>query len=165
MSIDFTKPECQDDSNAKLFGLCDDKPGERAYLDEVNGANWIAVVMNNNRYQVTFTGIDKCVIKDNEEKGRGRCDGSLSYNSTIVFIELKKSNELGNKWVVGGEEQLRSTISFFKENEYSEQFKQKRAYICNSEHPKFKESQQRRMEQFLADTGYVLRIENRIMLQ
>ena len=165
MSLDFTKAECQDYSDKKLFGLCDDRPGERARLDEVNGAYWIAIVMNDNRYRVTFTGIDKCVIKDNEEKGRGRCDGSLSFNSTIVFVELKKSDELGNKWVVGGEEQLRSTISFFKEHEYSEQFTQRKAYIANSEHPKFKESQQRRMDQFLEDTGFVLRIENRIILQ
>ena len=40
----------------------------------------------------------------------------------------------------------------------------KKAYIANSEKPKFRESQKRRMDEFLTDTGYVLRIENRIIL-
>jgi len=166
MSIDFTNAECQDYSNKKLFGLCDDKPEKRAYLDEDDGEKWIAVVVNDDKFEVTFTAIDHCIeIKREDGKMAKRCDGFLFYDSTIVFVELKERDALRNAWVLDGEKQLRSSISYFIATEYSGQFTQRKAYISNSEHPKFKESQTRRMEQFLDETGFVLRVENRIILR
>lgn len=44
MSVNFSKADCKDESRNKLFGLCDDRPGKRAYIDEIDGAKWIAVV-------------------------------------------------------------------------------------------------------------------------
>ncbi len=166
MSINFAKAECLDNSDKKLFGLCDDKPDQRAYLDEDDGSKWIAVVVNEERYETTFTAVDHCIdIKREDDKMAKRCDGFLSYGATVIFIELKERDAFGNKWVTDGEKQLRTTIKYFIVSEYSEQFKERKAYIANSEHPKFKVSQLRRMEQFLDDTGFVLRIENRIILQ
>jgi hypothetical protein len=166
MSVNFSKVECQDGSKKKLFGLCDDRPGQRAYLDEEDGRKWIAVVINEDRNEATFTAIDHCIeVNRPDGKPAKRCDGFLSYESTVIFVELKERGALGNEWVKDGEEQLRTSIGYFRSWDFSEQFTNRKAYIANSEHPKFKVSQLRRMEQFLDDTGFVLRIENRIILQ
>jgi len=167
MSINFFEGKCQGSTDKKLFGLCDDPPSLRnpAYIDENNGTKWIAVVINDYKYNVTFTAIDNCIkIKREDGNMDKRCDGVLTYNSTVIFVELKERPALGNKWVLDAEEQLKTTIGYFEKEEESNNFKIKKAYISNNEHPKFKESQRRRMLQFQNDTGYVLRIENRIIL-
>ncbi len=88
----------------------------------------------------------------------------LSYNDTVILVELKQRGALGPNWVKDAEQQLRVTIDHFEKTEAAESFENKKAYIANSEHPKFKESQIERMEKFAEDTGYILRIENRIIL-
>lgn len=167
MSINFSEAACQTFSDRKLFGLCDDPPpaSNHAYIDENDGAKWIAVVMNDDRYNVTFTAIDNCIsINRPDGKHAKRCDGVLNYDSTVTFVELKQRGAIGNAWVTDAEKQLRATIGFFELEDVAGDFSKKKAYIANSEYPKFKESQARRMEQFFDDTGYVLRIENRIIL-
>jgi hypothetical protein len=165
MSINFSDANCQTSSNRKIFGLCDDPlpDSNPAYINEDDGGKWIAVVVNDDRYNVTFTAIDNCIeIKRTDGKPAKRCDGVLTYDSTVIFVELKQRGARGNAWVTDAEEQLRATISYFELEDVAENYNTKEAYIANSEHPKFKESQMRRMEQFYVDTGYVLRIVNRI---
>lgn len=169
MSINFSETKCQTYSDRKLFGLCDDTPpvSNHAYIDEYDGAKWIAVVENEERYYVTFTAIDNCIVI---ERSGGidakRCDGALTYNYTIIFVELKKGDPSKNKtrWIVEGEEQLKATIGYFELEDDAEIYNKKKAYIANSSRPKFNEGQTNRMEQFFKQTGYVLRIENRIIL-
>lgn len=168
MSIIFFNEKCQTFSNRKIFGLCDDPAPNLspAYIDENDGAKWIAVVENDDRYDVTFTAIDNCTeIRRADGKPAKRCDGVLTYDTTIIFVELKQRGVKGNAWVTDAEEQLKITIGYFELGDEVENYNTKEAYIANSEHPKFKESQMRRMEQFFADTGYVLRIINRIVLK
>jgi len=170
MSISFFDAKCQTFSSRKIFGLCDDPPEKDknprpAYIDEYHGAKWIAVVENGDKYDVTFTAIDNCIeIRRADGKAAKRCDGVLTYGSTIIFVELKQSVPLGNGWVIDGEKQLRITIGYFELGDEAENYKRKEAYIANNEHPKLKESQMRRMEQFFDDTGYILRVVNRIKL-
>ncbi|PZV77551.1 hypothetical protein CLV31_12019 [Algoriphagus aquaeductus] len=167
MSTNFSELSCQTYSSAKLFGICDDPPPASipAYIDEKNGAKWIAVVVNDDKFEVTFTAIDNCiVIKRADGKLAKRCDGVLTYDSTIIFVELKQRGALGNEWVKDAEKQLKVTIGYFEFEDEAENYEQKKAYIANSERPKFKVSQLKRMEQFFNETGYVLRIENRIIL-
>jgi hypothetical protein len=167
MSINFSEIKCQGTTDKKLFGLCDDPPPAKnpAYIDENNGSKWIAVVVNEYRYDITFTAIDNCIkIIREDRKPAKRCNGVLSYNSTITFVELKERGAVGNEWVEDGEKQLRSTLSYFEKEDLAKNFTKKKAYIANNRHPKFKDSQTRRMNQFFEDTGYVLRIENRIIL-
>ncbi|TDB67337.1 hypothetical protein [Arundinibacter roseus] len=167
MSIEFEIASCQTQSDKKIFGLCDN-PGpakDPAYIDELDGAKWIAVVENENRHQTTFTAIDNCIeIKGADGKMEKRCDGMLTYNSTVIFVELKQRGAKGNSWVEEAELQLKNSIKHFEKTEFSESFNQKKAYISNSEHPKFKISQIGRMEKFFRDTEYILRIEARIKL-
>jgi hypothetical protein len=167
MSVNFSEAICQSITDKKLFGICDDPPPSQnqAYIDEEDGARWIAVVVNEDKQQVTFTAIDNCIkIKSNNGKMAKRCDGVLSFDTTIAFVELKERDEKGNKWVKDAEKQLRSTITYFEKSEEAENYKIKKAYIANRDKPKFKESQKERMDQFFLETGYVLRIENRIIL-
>lgn len=167
MSINFSEAKCQSTTEKKLFGLCDDPlpPPQKAYIDEVDGAKWIAIVVNDHKQRVTFTTIDNCIeIKSKNGKMAKRCDGVLTFDSTIAFVELKARDVKGVNWVKDAEKQLRSTISYFEKSVEADNYKIKKSYIANSEKPKFKESQARRMDQFLIDTGYVLRIENRIIL-
>lgn len=167
MIIDYFVARCQTSSKARRFGLCDDSPPATnpAYINEGNGGSWIAVVENEDRYDVTFTAIDHCIdVRRPDRTMARRCDGLLTYNTTAILVELKQQGGLGNQWVVEGEAQLRESIVYFEREDESNQFTSKRAYIANSEHPKFKETQMQRMERFFNDTEYVLQIVNRIRL-
>lgn len=168
MSVNFNEAKCQTNSNRKTFGLCDDPPpaNNPAYIDEENGANWIAVVENESRYEVTFTAIDNCIETLRKDgKMKQRCDGMLTYNSNVIFVELKDRDAIGNTWVEDAIPQLKSSIESFEDTVMADNFKKKLASISNKQHPKFKSTQQRRMDAFYDDTNYVLRIQGRINLQ
>lgn len=168
MNIDFSLTQCRDHSNRKLFGICDDPPPAttRAYIDEANGARWIAIVENEYTYDVLFTAIDHCIEVPPRLDGRPskRCDGMLTYNDTVIFVELKERAQFGADWIRDAEKQLKTTIAHFEATDLSEDFTDKKAYAANSEHPKSKQGYSVRLEKFFEDTGYVLRIENRIVL-
>ena len=170
MEIDFFNSQCQSVSNKKRFGLCDEQDDkEPAYIDEQNGAKWIAIVENDELKEVHFIAIDNCIEiwRDEEKKEMdNRCDGMLWYENTIVFVELKEreSKKNTNDWVKDGEKQLKRTIEYFEKTEQSNKFTEKRAYIANKTHPRFKESQLQRMKNVQEKTGYTLRRENRIKI-
>lgn len=168
MSIEFQIAKCQTQSARKIFGLCDNQSPDKdpAYINETDGSKWIAVVENEERYLTIFTAIDNCIeIINTQGKMEKRCDGVLMYNATVIFVELKQRGTKGNAWVEDAVPQLINSIKHFEQTDLSEKFLQKKAYISNSEHPKFKVSQIGRMEKFFSDTGYILRIEARIRLQ
>jgi hypothetical protein len=168
MSVNFHDVNCQTSSSRKTFGLCDDQAPARnpAYIDEANGANWIAVVENEIQQQITFTAIDNCIkILRPDGKMKQRCDGMLTYNATVIFVELKNRDAQGNAWVEDAIPQLKSTIESFEDSQMAEGFSKKLAYVSNKQHPKFKSTQQRRMDEFFNDTNYVLRVQGRINLQ
>lgn len=165
MSVNFNVAKCQTNSSRKTFGLCDEPPPAKnpAYIDEANGANWIAVVENESQQQITFTAIDNCIeIFKPNGKMKQRCDGMLSYNTTVIFVELKDRDAQGNAWVEDAIPQLKSTIESFEDTNMADDFKKKLAYVANKQHPKFKSTQQRRMDAFYDETNYVLRIQGRI---
>ncbi|HRG37164.1 MAG TPA: hypothetical protein PK289_01420 [Bacteroidia bacterium] len=152
MSVNFDEGGCQTKSNKRTFGLCDDphpamKP---AYIDESNGSRWIAIVENQRLQQITFTAIDNCIkIVGQNDKSKQRCDGMLTYDSTVIFVELKDRNARGNAWVEDAIPQLKSSIESFEDTEMANRFNKKHAYISNKQHPQFKASQQIRMNDFL----------------
>lgn len=135
--MDFFAAECQEPSlNHTLFGLCDDQNGTKAYTNVNDPARWIATVKNDYSKTLSFTAIDKCVIKDGEEIGRGRCDGMLTSagNEHIYFVELK---ELEPPWISGAIDQLESTVKFFMANHNISIFRHKKAFACNKKRHKF----------------------------
>ena len=163
--INFFPEEYKQVSKKKRFGICDTPPppAQKAYIDEVNGQNWIAVVENFYQDSVTFIPIDHCiVIKRQDGSMDNRCDGFLYYDATVIFVELKQRNESGSKWIKEGDNQLRVTIRHFESTPQAKDFKTKQAYISNSSKPRFRFSQAERMDRFFDDTRYTLRIENKI---
>ncbi len=165
MSVNFFEEKCLSKTDKKLFGLCDDRPQNPAYIDETDGKKWIAVVKNEHTYEVSFVAVDNCInIKKNDGKMDSRCDGLLFYEETIIFVELKKRKGSKSAWIREGEAQLRTTIGCFEKTEKSSQFEKKKAYIANSKSPQFRSTQNVRMQKFYEETGYILRIVNRINL-
>jgi hypothetical protein len=137
MGLNFLKNTCREQERFDLsFGLCDNQDGTKAYSDAANAETWIATVKNDRAMGLTFTPVDNCLIKDNEYPGRGRCDGILTSNQHLYFVELKNKQKSKIADAIG---QLDSTIAFFKEAHDIKQFKHKKAYVCNKQHRHFKE--------------------------
>ncbi len=136
MSINFQVELCQEKISHSIFGLCDEHAGEKAYTNTHDTEKWIATVHNNRNKDLIFTAVDKCVIKENEHAGRGRCDGLLTSDEHIFFIELKNQ---AKSWITNAIEQLESTIIFFVESNDINIYKHKKAYACNKQHKHFQE--------------------------
>lgn len=91
--MDFFGPRCQSGPFAEeRFGVCDDQSGSPAYVDTQNTSIWIATVQNPKQTPVIFTAIDKCVIGDDEEPGRGRCDGMLTTDALQYLVDPKNGS-------------------------------------------------------------------------
>jgi len=136
MSVDFHVSACQEQLNNSLFGLCDDNNDQKAYTDVTNAEKWIATVTNDRNKKLVFTAIDKCLIQNNEQRGRGRCDGMLTSDEHIYFVELK---DQAKGWITEAIEQLESTIQFFIESHDITIYKHKKAFACNKQHKHFQE--------------------------
>lgn len=165
MSIIFFDTNCQSQTNQPKFGLCDDPPPSEnpAYININDSRKWIAIVENNQEINVIFTAIDKCIqILRSDGKMDNRCDGMLTYNNNIIFVELKERKYTNSVWIDEGENQLRKIISVFINNHDLQIFKSKKAYIANSKKPQFQYSHKERMQKFRNDTGFTLIIQNTI---
>lgn len=135
--MNFFDSVCQEPpTSLNIFGICDDQDGSIAYTDTQNRSKWIATVKNDKLKILIFTAIDGCIIKGNEEEGRGRCDAMITSDEHIFFIELK--NE-GKDWKVDAIEQLESSIIFFIDNHDVTTYKHKKAFACNKRRPHFQE--------------------------
>lgn len=150
----------------RTFGLCDDGPPSHqpAYLDEDDGSKWIAIVGNNKQLSVRFVALDNSIslIKADGKKDRC-CDGLLAYQKTIIFVELTEGTN--KNWKDDKDDQLRITINHFEKTNDATRFEIKKAYIANSNRRISKPSYQVKMDRFLKDTGYDLRIQNRIEIE
>jgi hypothetical protein len=166
--IDFFQGKCYTYSSRRVFGLCDDPPPAEnpAYIDEGNGQNWIATVLNNYQVDIAFYGIDHCVElpkrADNTESQR--CDGVLVHEDIIAFVELKSRSNRSSEWVSKAEDQLIETIQLY-EAHGTAGFDRKKAYIANGEHPQARRGQASRIERFSIETGgYALYVKATIDL-
>lgn len=154
----FNHLYCEDSSFNKLFGLCDDENDHTpAYLDENNQENWIAEVHNENCKLVSFVAIDHCITLP-----RRKCDCLLFYDETIIFVELKDRGGNPRDWKDDAEEQLRQTITIFEQQEEANNYTTKVAYIANKKVGKHNTRNHQRMTRFKNETGYILKIQNRI---
>ena len=164
LKLNFFDPMFQEKlQNNVQFGLCDNEDGTAAFIDTMNKDKWIATVKNPYRHTLIFTAIDKGVIKDNEYSGYERCDGMLTSDYHLYFVELK--NERGD-WVQKGISQLGSTIKLFDEvhPEKKKQYAHKKAYICNKKHPHFYIIDNEQNIKFFRDNGLRLDIQAKILL-
>ncbi|EIJ41570.1 hypothetical protein BegalDRAFT_0658 [Beggiatoa alba B18LD] len=167
--MDFFNPQCQESLNNAQFGLCDAQEGGKAYINISNPESWIATVHNEKCKQLIFIAVDKCVIQDTEEQGRGRCDGILISNEHehehehLYFIELKDQVK---EWISDAIDQLESTILFFQ-NRHSNLFKtfqHKKAFACNKKRPRFQEIDNERNLRFFRTYGVRLDVQAKILI-
>jgi len=177
-AVNFFTGQCADGSpsddvtTAAEFGLCDDvnppgQPKTRAYLDENDPAKWVARVLNAPRDEVTFKGVDNCILIERpvpvgqQPELESSCDGILLYENNIVFVELKdRRRDLLKKPV----EQVQATIQAFKDAHDLTAYASRRAFIVNKAHPHFNEGRNQRANSFFTESGVVLRSEATIDL-
>ena len=159
--MDFFNAQCQSGPHTQdLFGVCDDQAGQAAYVDTTPAnaeQKWIATVKNAQQVPVTFTAIDKCVIKDGDEQGRGRCDAMLTTSTALFLLELKERGPKSD-WRQQACNQLESTILFLMEHHPTQlkKFTSKKAQACNRKRPHFVVLEQELKRRF---SGYGFHID------
>lgn len=151
MPVNFFDEACREGPvHEREFGICDPRDGEKAFIDRDNRPAWIATVINNAGISLVFTAIDNCVEILRDDGGmEKRCDGMLTSDEHIVFLELKSRQK---DWVSAAVEQLETTIRHFMANHDISLFSVRRAFACNNKHPQFRvvrhELKQRFYQQF-----------------
>jgi len=164
--MNFFDPACYENMvhYEDQFGLCDDKNGAKAYVDTSNQNKWIATVINETDIGITFSAVDKCVIRDDEYPGRGRCDCMLtsSTNEHLYFVELNTSMK---GWVEESLQQLESTIAFFREAHDLAKYRHKKTYASNKRFQAFHSNYTEQMQRFYRKNAVRLEIGNIIKIK
>lgn len=164
MSTNFLTEKCWSSSNLRRFGICDDTPPPSipAYLNEIDGKKWIAVVHNDRQIKVEFVAIDNCIefSKRDDGKDKKRCDGALFYEDTVIFVELKDIVGAAKNWA--DPEQLMSAIAEFETTGLAKKYSVKRAHLVNKQRPVFDRGQAVKINTFFKQTGYELRLNAHI---
>jgi|GEM_PF-6530444 len=88
----------------------------------------------------------------------------LTYLESIIFIELKESKQIANKWLPKAKEQLKNTISHFKNNHDLKSYSSKRAYVSNKLRQISAVSQIENIQRFKDETGFILSITTTITI-
>lgn len=160
--MDFFKPDCQSGPfNQAQFGLCDDQNATRAYVDTTTPEKWVATVENPSRVAVTFTAIDKCVIQDADEPGRGRCDCMLTTDDLLYLVELKDQTP---PWRQHAIEQLESSIQFLLAHHDVSRFRHKKAFACNKRRPAFVTVDNELQLQFRREYGFRIDVQATVVV-
>ena len=134
---------------------------KKPYTNIDDESKWLATVINNKKMKLVFTAIDACVIKAHEHIGRGRCDGMLTSNNHIFFVELKDQM---SGWKTRAIDQLESTIKFFLEKDTLEKYRHKKAFACNKRHPYFQEIDQETQLKWFRTYGVRLDIQAEVIV-
>ena len=160
--MDFFKQECQSGPFSQTqFGLCDDQNTTRAYVDTTAPAKWVATVENPLQKAVTFTAIDKCVIQDSDEPGRGRCDGMLTTDDLLYLVELKDQKTDWRSYAIS---QLESTIDFLRDHHDLTRFRHKKAFACNKRHKTFATIDNELQHRFFRSYGFRIDIQATVLV-
>jgi hypothetical protein len=163
MSINFFENKCKTTSNKAEFGLCDDpSPAEKpAYIDENDSSKWIGIVKNNTNKKINFIAIDACIdIRRPDGNLQSRCDGLLSFDNNLIFVELKSRE--GGSWIKKGREQLTITVNTFKANHNISDYDDVYGNVCNSLRPQSHIGHAANIQQFYDETGLILKGDNMI---
>jgi len=137
MSVNFFETDCKEHARTdNIFGICDDQDGYKAYTSITDSEKWIAKVINNANFAVSFTAIDNCIIifKEGTNDKESTCDGMLTFPASLYLVELKDQEK---DWLPKAKSQLENTIKLLYANHNLSNFKYKKAYACNKKHPYF----------------------------
>jgi hypothetical protein len=165
MSVNFFETTCQEPPRTeKEFGLCDDQNGTKAYSDLNDISKWIATVINGNNISVTFTAVDNCVIafKANGKDKESLCDGMLTFNDTLYFVELKDQK---SGWIPRAICQLTSTIEIFIINHSDKTYRYKKVFACNKRHPYFQVIDSEMNREYYKTYGFRIDVQAEIIIK
>jgi hypothetical protein len=160
---------CGSITNLDKFGLRDDQPPalEPAYIDTANPTEWVAEVTNNNRIDVTFKAVDRCVplFRANGDQ-ESRCDGFLLFGQNVIFVELKdRTDTLSlNEWVEKGRKQLTATITNFIQFHNPTNYIFSVAHVCNKQRPLAVAGINTEVQRFKNDTKLLLNNQIGVLL-
>ena len=161
--MDFFDPAFQSGPfTQERFGLCDDQDTTPAYVDVVSPDKWVATVENLAQREVLFTAIDKGVIQDHEEVGRGRCDAMLTSDELLYLAELKDRGS--SSWRADAIEQLKSTIEFLRQHHDLTPFRHKKAFACNKKRQSFQQIDHEEKLRFFREYDFRLDLQATIKL-
>jgi len=156
MPIDYFT-NCKTNSSKIKFGICDEQPPSTnpAYIDEDSPTEWIGIINNSSEKNIQFNAIDNCIdIRREDGKMDSRCDGLISYENNLIFVELKERD--GGQWLKKGREQLTATINRFKQEVDATKYNSIKAYVCNRLRPQAHYGQATNIQKFKDDTGFTL---------
>jgi hypothetical protein len=159
MIVNFFKADCQQTTSEKKFGLYDAEDKTPAKIKVTDEATWNATVINNSSKSVFFTAIDNCidVLRENGEMD-SRCDCMLTYDSNLLFVELKNKRD---SWQSEGLAQIENIAKIMRDeipgHYYS--FKKRKAIVANRKHqfPSFHDSNIEQRQYFISK--YKMRIQ------
>ncbi|HOY31690.1 MAG TPA: hypothetical protein PKW80_07405 [Bacteroidales bacterium] len=159
MSIDFFKTVCQKTTSEKKFGLYDAEDKTPVKIKLTDEPSWNATILNTECRTISFTAIDNCidVYRENGEMD-SRCDCMLSYNSTLLFVELKNKRD---SWQSEGLSQIENIAKKMIEEipDIYYHFKKRKAIVANRKHqfPAFQNSNAEQRQYF--SSKYNMRIQ------
>lgn len=137
------------------FGIYD--PGNNQPALTTNEASlYQAVVRNPQCHPLQFVAVDHNMdIQRPNGDTESTCDGMMyDDHHYISFVELKDKD---HGWASEAVEQLKTTIGVFAANHRIDDFQRHFAYAVNVQHPAFNRSFKQVMQQFKAETKFVLR--------
>jgi hypothetical protein len=159
MSIDFFKVDCRKNTSEKKFGLYDAENSTPAEIKLSDEPTWNATVVNNEGKTVLFMAIDNCidVLRENGEMD-SRCDCMLSYDATLLLVELKNKRD---SWQMEGLSQIENIAKKMIEEipDYYNSFSKRKAIVANKKNqfPAFHESNHEQRQHFMS--RYKMRIQ------
>jgi hypothetical protein len=157
MAINFFESKCKSVTREKVFGIYDVPP---AKLDFEDSDIWNVWVDNDKEIEISFIVIDGCVEIPHSEGGR--CEGMLTYNDTLIFIELKDRGT--GRWAGKARDQLINTILLFKRDVGLTGYRRLYGHIANKQRPYFKSGGKAFSQEFEDKTGFILRVSNFIKI-
>jgi len=164
--IDFFNNSCNEDVRIDIiFGICDNQDGTKAYSENTNSENWIAIVKNNEQKEIIFTPIDHCIkiFQQKTEDLESSCDGMLTFENSLYLVELKEQGTGG--WLSKAISQLQNTIKLITENNDISSIKYKKVYACNKKHPYFRVIDNEQKKRFYDTTGFRIDVQTEIVIK
>lgn len=158
MAINFFKAGCISNTNETIFGIYDIPPATLSFTDSENWNVWID---NRNGIEIYFIAVDHCLdIPDTEGE---RCEGMITYNDVLIFIELKDCDS--GRWAGKSRDQLKNTIKIFKRNSDFTPYRRLYGHIANKQRPNFKAGNKTFYQKFEDETGFILRVSDAIKIE
>lgn len=157
VKINFFDPAFQTEAarSDSEFGIFD--PGNNLPAITTKDTNlYQAVVKNPQCHALQFVAVDHNMgIQRPNGDTESTCDGMMyDDHQYISFVELKDKD---HGWASEAVEQLKTTIGIFVVNHRIEDYQRHFAYAVNTQHPAFNRSFKQLMQQFKAETKFVLR--------